>query len=86
MPKKLKGTLGLWDFSTSLLWQNIKKLRGTFGEKRIRKKVSTPKKTEKGDTLRTLKVFTKSLTTPEKTERRTPLRFFNDTIKFCKLF
>ena len=45
MPKKLKrGTL--WDFSTSILSQNIKKLKGGF-----RNKVTMPKKTERGDAL-----------------------------------
>ena len=49
MPKKTdRGAL--WDFSTSILPQNIKKLKGgPFGEKFVRKKVSqSRKKTERG--------------------------------------
>ena len=42
MPKKLKGGT-LWDFPTSILSQNIKKMqRGPFEEKKFRKK--NPKK------------------------------------------
>ena len=40
MPKKLKGGT-LWDFSTSILSQNIKKMQGgPFEEKKFRKKMS----------------------------------------------
>ena len=51
MPKKLKG--GLWDFPTSILSQNIKKMQGgPSGENFFSgKKVSMPKKTERGDPL-----------------------------------
>ena len=39
MPKKLKGGT-LWDFPTSILSQNIKKMQGgLFEEKKIRKKI-----------------------------------------------
>ena len=49
MPKKLKGGT-LWDFSTSILSQNIKKLKGRkiFI---IGKNLTVPKKTERGDPL-----------------------------------
>ena len=40
MPKKLKGET-LWDFSTSILSKNIKKLKGgPFGEKKFFEKKS----------------------------------------------
>ena len=42
----------LWDFSTSILSQNIKKCRGPFGGKKFRKKcLAVPKKIERGDPL-----------------------------------
>ena len=49
--KKLKGGT-LWDFSTSILSQNIKKCRGPFGEKIFlsKKSLAVPKKM-KGDPL-----------------------------------
>ena len=38
MPKQMKGGT-LWDFSTCILSENIKKVKvGLFGEKKIRKK------------------------------------------------
>ena len=49
MPKKTeRGTL--WDFSTSILSQNIKKMQGgPFGEKFIfEKSLAVPKKNERG--------------------------------------
>ena len=52
MPKKTeRGTL--WDFPTSILSQNIKKMQGgPFEEKKIRKKcLAVPKKIERGDSL-----------------------------------
>ena len=51
MPKKLKGTL--WGFSTSILSQNIKKLKGgAFGENFfLEKSLTMPKKTERVDPL-----------------------------------
>ena len=52
MPIKLKrGTL--WDFPTSILSQNIKKMQGgPFEEKKFRKNVSQcQKKIERGDSL-----------------------------------
>ena len=51
MPKKLKrGTL--WDFSTSILSQNIKKMQaGPFGEKNSEKMSRSAKKIERGDPL-----------------------------------
>ena len=48
--KKLKGGT-LWDFSTSILSQNIKKMQGLFGEIFLRKKVSQCQKNERGDPL-----------------------------------
>ena len=47
--KKLKGGT-LWDFSTSILSQNIKKCRGPFGEKIFlsKKSLAVPKKNERG--------------------------------------
>ena len=50
--KKLKGGT-LWDFSTSILSQNIKKMQGgPFGEKFFfRKKVSQCRKNERGESL-----------------------------------
>ena len=57
MPKKLKGGT-LWDFPTSILSQNIKKMQGgPFEEKKFRKKnsekkcLAVPKKIERGDSL-----------------------------------
>ena len=56
MPKKLKGGT-FWDFPTSILSQNIKKMQGgPFEEKKIRKKIrkkclAVPKKIERGDSL-----------------------------------
>ena len=56
MPKKLKGGT-LWDFPTSILSQNIKKMQGgPFEEKKFRKKnpkknVSQCRKKLKGGTL-----------------------------------
>ena len=51
MPEKLKGGT-LCDFSTYILSQNIKKLKGgPFGESLFRKKVSQCQKTERGDSL-----------------------------------
>ena len=46
-----RGTL--WDFSTSIMSQNIKKLNGgAFGENLcLKKSLTMPKKTEKGDLL-----------------------------------
>ena len=51
MPKKTeRGTL--WDFSTSILSQNSKKIEGgPFGEKFYEKCLAVPKKIEKGDPL-----------------------------------
>ena len=46
--KKLKGRT-LWGFSTSILSQNIKKLKGENFY--FRKKLTVPKKTERGDPL-----------------------------------
>ena len=53
MPKKTERG-DLWDFSTSILSQNIKKLKGgPFGEKKNRKKVSQcRKKLKKGRPLK----------------------------------
>ena len=54
--KKLKGGT-LWDFPTSILSQNIKKMQGgPFAEKKFRKKIrkkclAVPKKNERGDSL-----------------------------------
>ena len=55
--KKLKGGT-LWDFPTSILSQNIKKMQGgPFEEKKFRKKnsekkcLAVPKKIERGDSL-----------------------------------
>ena len=57
MPKKLKGGT-LWDFPTSILSQNMKKMQGgPFEEKKFRKKIpkkkclAVPKKIERGDSL-----------------------------------
>ena len=56
MPKKLKGGT-LWDFPTSILSQNIKKMQGgPFEEKKFEKKsekkcLAVPKKIERGDSL-----------------------------------
>ena len=52
MPKKTERG-ALWDFSTSILSQNIKKnAGGPFGEKIFRKKcLAVPKKIERGDSL-----------------------------------
>ena len=56
MPKKLKGGT-LWDFPTSILSQNIKKMQGgPFEEKHFEKKIrktclAVPKKIERGDSL-----------------------------------
>ena len=48
MPKKLKGGT-LWDFSTSILSQNSKKIEGgPFGGKKFRKKVAQYRKKLKG--------------------------------------
>ena len=50
--KKLKGGT-LWDFSTSILSQNIKKMQGgPFEEKKFRKKMSrSAEKNERGESL-----------------------------------
>ena len=54
--KKLKGGT-LWDFPTSILSQNIKKMQGgPFEEKKFEKKIpkkclAVPKKIERGDSL-----------------------------------
>ena len=46
--KKLKGGT-LWDFPTSILSQNIKKMQGgPFGEKISEKSLAVPKKIERG--------------------------------------
>ena len=46
--EKLKGGT-LWGFSTSILSQNIKELKGSFGEKIFsRKSLAVPKKNRKG--------------------------------------
>ena len=52
MPKKTEGG-PFWDFSTSILSQNIKKLQGgPFGENFLSKKIlAVPKKNERGDPL-----------------------------------
>ena len=52
MPKKLEGWT-LWDFLTSILSQNIKKMQGgPFGENFFRKKsLAVPKKNERGEPL-----------------------------------
>ena len=51
MPKKLKGGT-LWDFPTSLLSQNIKKMQGDPLRKKIPKKMSrSAEKKLKGGTL-----------------------------------
>ena len=52
MPKKLKGGT-LWDFPTSILSQNSKKIEGGPFRKNIYRKESLtmPKKTESGDPL-----------------------------------
>ena len=51
MPKKLKGGT-LWDFPTSILSQNIKKMQGgPFEEKKFRKKCLAVPKKMKGDSL-----------------------------------
>ena len=51
MPKKLKGRI-LWDFSTSILSQNSKKIEGgPFGGKNFSKKVAQCRKNWKGDPL-----------------------------------
>ena len=50
MPKKTEGSL--WDFSTSILLQNIKKLKGgVFGEIFFRKMSHNAEKNERGDPL-----------------------------------
>ena len=49
--KKLKGGT-LWDFPTSLLSQNIKKMQGDpFGKKFRKKCLAVPKNIERGDSL-----------------------------------
>ena len=49
--KKLKGEI-LWDFPTSILSQNIKKMQGDPLRKKFRKKcLAVPKKIERGDSL-----------------------------------
>ena len=49
--KKLKGGT-LWDFPTSILSQNIKKMQGDPLRKKIPKKsLAVPKKIERGDSL-----------------------------------
>ena len=51
MPKKVKEVT-LWDFSTSILSRNIKKLKGnTFGEFFSKKKSHNAEKTEREDPL-----------------------------------
>ena len=51
MPKKLKGGT-LWDFPTSILSQNIKKMQGyPLGKKFPKKNVSQCRKKMKGGTL-----------------------------------
>ena len=56
MPKKLKGGT-LWDFPTSILSQNIKKMQGDPLRKKNSKKnsekkcLAVPKKNERGDSL-----------------------------------
>ena len=56
MPKKLKGGT-LWDFPTSILSQNIKKMQGdplrekNFEKKSEKKCLAVPKKIERGDSL-----------------------------------
>ena len=51
MPKKLKGRI-LWNFSTSILLQNSKKMKGALCWKKFLKKSRTvPKKNLKGDPL-----------------------------------
>ena len=52
MPKKLKGGT-LWDFSTSILSQNIVNLKGDHLGKKFfsEKSLTMPKKTERGDPL-----------------------------------
>ena len=51
MPKKLKGGT-LWDFSTSILSQNIKKMQGgPFEEEKFRKKMSRSAEKMKGGSL-----------------------------------
>ena len=46
MPEKLEGSI--WDFSTSILSQNSKKIaEGPFGEKNSKSR-TMPKKTERG--------------------------------------
>ena len=48
MPKKLKGGT-LWDFSTSILSQNSKKIEGElFGGKKLKKKSHNAEKTGRG--------------------------------------
>ena len=47
LPKKLKGGT-LWDFPTSILSQNIKKMQGTLWEKNPKKSRTVPKKNRKG--------------------------------------
>ena len=51
MPKKLNGGT-LWDFPTSILSQNIKKIQGRpFEEKSSEKKSRSAEKIERGDSL-----------------------------------
>ena len=48
MPKNLKGGT-LWDFSTSILPQNIKKLEGPFDGRKSEKKSQNAEKNRKRD-------------------------------------
>ena len=50
MPKKLKGGT-LWDFSTSILSQNIKKMQGGPFREIFSKSLAVPKKNERGELL-----------------------------------
>ena len=87
--KKLKGGT-LWDFSTSILSQNIKKnAGGPFGEKFFfeKKSVAVPKKNERGESL----VSPGMVCYAEKQEK--PFWFSSldeivhfDAITFCRTF
>ena len=86
MPKKLKGRT-LWDFSTSILSQNSKKIeRGSFGGKKLRKQsAQCRKETERGPLSLAWKCMLR-----QKKEKK-PSWFSSlgqmvqfDTIKFCR--
>ena len=89
MPKKLKGET-LWDFSTSILSQNIKKLKGGPLEKFFfEKSLTMPKKTERKNSL----VSPGMVCYAEKEKKEKPFWFSSlsqmiqfETIKFRRTF